>query len=91
MNSSERIPVRYHLHLDVAGALVNMTDRELDGLFERTPSGEPLSAAEARRVLTEHLANGRRVIPLAACEGFDYSGTGCPGHLSLATAEASHG
>ncbi|QZN81657.1 hypothetical protein K5K93_04270 [Stenotrophomonas sp. DR822] len=53
------------------------------------PPGDPVTAAEARRVLTDHLANGRRVIPLAPCEGFDYSGTGCPGHL--AAAEADHG
>ncbi|MBP2482931.1 hypothetical protein J3A72_003223 [Stenotrophomonas sp. PvP093] len=89
MNTFDRVPVHYHVHLDVAGALINMTDRDLDGLFQRNPSGEPLTAAEARRVLTDHLANGRHVIPLAPCEGFDYSGTGCPGHL--AEAEADHG
>ncbi|HGM6931277.1 TPA: hypothetical protein ACKQDF_004943 [Stenotrophomonas maltophilia] len=90
MNTLDRVSVHYHVHLDVAGALINMTDQDLDGLFQRNPSGEPLTAAEARRVLTEHLANGRRVIPLGpACEGFDYSGTGCPGHL--AEDEANHG
>ncbi|HEL5042952.1 hypothetical protein [Stenotrophomonas maltophilia] len=90
MNTSDRLPVRYHLHLDVAGALINMTGRELKGLFQRSPSGEPVTAAEARRVLTDHLANGRRVIPLGpVCEGFDYSGTGCPGHPGAA--EADHG
>lgn len=89
MNTFDRVPVHYHVHLDVAGALINMTDRDLDGLFQRIPSGEPLTAAEARRVLTDHLTNGRHVIPLAPCEGFDYSGIGCPGHL--AEAEADHG
>jgi hypothetical protein len=89
MNSSDRLPVHYHVHLDVAGALTNFTDQDLVGLFQRNPPGEPLTAAEARRVLTDHLANGRHVIPLAPCEGFDYSGTGCPGHL--AEAEADHG
>lgn len=89
MNNSDRLPVRYHMHLDVAGALINMTDRELDGLFERVPAGEPLTATEARRVLAVHLANGRHVIPLSACEGFDYGGTGCPGHLEAP--EVAHG
>ena len=89
MNTSDRLPVHYHVHLDVAGALTHFTDQDLDGLFQRNPPGEPVTAAEARRVLTDHLANGRHVIPLAPCEGFDYSGTGCPGHL--AEAEADHG
>ncbi|HHA2418637.1 TPA: hypothetical protein ACOEBG_000879 [Stenotrophomonas maltophilia] len=89
MNSCDRLPVRYHVHLDVAGALTSMTDQDLEGLFQRNPPGEPVTAAEARRVLTDHLANGRRVIPLALCEGFDYSGTGCPGHP--AAAEVDHG
>ncbi|HFT7412110.1 TPA: hypothetical protein ACOD9X_004551 [Stenotrophomonas maltophilia] len=89
MNTFDRLPVHYHVHLDVAGALTNFTDQDLDGLFQRNPPGEPVTAAEARRVLTDHLANGRHVIPLAPCEGFDYSGTGCPGHL--AEAEADHG
>lgn len=89
MKPSDRLPVRYHVHLDVAGALINMTDKELDGLFERVPAGESLTATEARRVLTDHLANGRHVIPLGACEGFDYGGTGCPGHLE--SPEVAHG
>lgn len=89
MNTFDRVPVHYHVHLDVAGALINMTDRDLDGLFQRNPSGEPLTAAEARRVLADHLASGRKVIPLAPCEGFDYTGTGCPGHV--AADEVDHG
>ncbi|WP_313415497.1 hypothetical protein [Stenotrophomonas sp.] len=89
MNTSDRLHVHYHVHLDVAGALTNFTDQDLDGLFQRSPHGEPVTAADARRVLTDHLANGRRVIPLAPCEGFDYSGAGCPGHPEAA--EADHG
>ncbi|RIA19020.1 hypothetical protein DFO63_4138 [Stenotrophomonas sp. AG209] len=89
MNSSDRLPVRYHVHLDVAGALSNMTDQDLDGLFQRNPPGEPVTAAEARRVLADHLASGRKVIPLAPCEGFDYTGTGCPGHVTAD--EVDHG
>lgn len=89
MNTSDRLPVHYHVHLDVAGALTNFTDQDMEGLFERNPPGAPVTAAEARRVLTDHLANGRRVIPLAPCEDFDYSGTGCPGHPGAA--EADHG
>ncbi|MDR6094031.1 hypothetical protein [Stenotrophomonas sp. SORGH_AS_0321] len=70
-----------HFHLDVRGALSNMSRRELAGMFTESSAGRKLSADEAREVLMDHLEAGRRVIPIgAACEGFDYSGGGCPGH-----------
>ncbi len=71
----------HHLHISVRGMLASATDRELDGLFTDTETGRSLSALEARHGLMDHLAHGREVIPLGKpCDGFDYSGKGCPGH-----------
>lgn len=70
-----------HIHLDVRGALSNMSRRELAGMFTESSTGRKLSADQAREVLMDHLEAGRRVIPIGpACEGFDYAGGGCPGH-----------
>lgn len=70
-----------HVHLDVRGALSNMSRKELAGMFSESSTGRKLSADEAREVLMDHLEAGHRVIPIRqACEGFDYTGGGCPGH-----------
>lgn len=70
-----------HVHLDVRGALSNMSRKELAGMFSESSTGRKLSADEAREVLMDHLEAGHRVIPIGqACEGFDYTGGGCPGH-----------
>ncbi|MBH1391798.1 hypothetical protein ACJ6WJ_04660 [Stenotrophomonas maltophilia] len=70
-----------HVHLDVRGALKNMTRRELANMFTNSTTGRKLTADEAKDVLMDHLAAGHKVIPLGpACEGFDYTGGGCPGH-----------
>ncbi|TAA12424.1 hypothetical protein EA658_10070 [Pseudoxanthomonas winnipegensis] len=70
----------FHCHLSVRGA-VRWPKRELRGLFRSTKTGKLLTPEEAREVLFEHLAQGHEVIPCdQACEGFDYSGKGCPGH-----------
>ncbi|HGM5924668.1 TPA: hypothetical protein ACKP5H_002659 [Stenotrophomonas maltophilia] len=70
-----------HIHLDVRGALTNMSKRELANLFSNASTGRGLTAEEARSVLLDHLEAGHKVIPLGKpCEGFDYAGGGCPGH-----------
>ncbi len=70
-----------HVHLDVRGALTNMSKRELASMFSSSSTGRGLTAEEARSVLLDHLEAGHKVIPLGkACEGFDYTGGGCPGH-----------
>ncbi|EPG5379750.1 TPA: hypothetical protein UN285_000374 [Stenotrophomonas maltophilia] len=70
-----------HIHLDVRGALKNMTRRELAAMFTESSTGRKLNADEAKDVLLDHLEAGHKVIPLGpACEGFDYAGGGCPGH-----------
>lgn len=70
-----------HVHLDVRDALKNMTRRELANMFTNATTGRKLTSDEAKDVLMDHLAAGHKVIPLGkACEGFDYTGSGCPGH-----------
>ncbi|MCY1275348.1 hypothetical protein D9M69_494460 [compost metagenome] len=70
----------YHVHLCVRGYLRDASKRELAGMFQRQ-DGTKLSADEAREYLMDCLAEGKEVLPLSQeCEGFDYSGKGCPGH-----------
>lgn len=69
-----------HMCLSVRGALKNMTRRELGGMFEHD-DGRKMTADEAKDALMDELSKGHEVIPFGkACEGFDYSGGGCPGH-----------
>lgn len=78
-----------HCHLDVRGAIKNFSKRELASLFKNPENGRWLTADEAKDALLDHLAAGRVVLPMGpACDGFDYSGGGCPGHavpVTLAT------
>jgi hypothetical protein len=69
----------HHMCLSVRGALMNWTRREYTML--RHTDGRNMTADEGKRALLDELAKGREVIPMGpACEGFDYSGGGCPGH-----------
>jgi hypothetical protein len=71
----------FHVALSVRGSLKNSSRRELGSMFSNSKTGRRLTADEAKDVLLDHLAKGHEVIPLAtACEGFDYTGGGCPGH-----------
>lgn len=70
----------HHCHLSVRGAL-RWPKRQLAGLFSDAKTGRKLTPDECREVLLEHLSQGHEAIPIGpACEGFDYSGGGCPGH-----------
>ncbi|MGB4488454.1 MAG: hypothetical protein WBI95_23540 [Pseudomonas veronii] len=70
----------YHLHLSVRGALRDFTKRQLKGMF-RFEDGRECTAHEAREHLYGCLAQGKEVLPFGpACDGFDFSGGGCPGH-----------
>jgi hypothetical protein len=69
-----------HLCLSVRGALMNWESYQWVGVV-RDDSGRVLSPREFKEALLDELANGHEVIPYGtACEGFDYSGGGCPGH-----------
>ena len=70
----------YHMCQDVRGALKNWTRAQLRTMFRRA-DGRHMTADEARDLLLDELSKGHKVIPIGpACEGFDYSGDGCPGH-----------
>ena len=69
-----------HCCLSVRGVLMNWSDQQFKGVF-KSDDGTPLSAREAKETLLDELSKGHEVIPFGpACEGFDYSGGGCPGH-----------
>lgn len=69
-----------HFCLDVRGVLKNWKTSQLRGLFKH-PDGRRMSASEARDVLLDELSKGHVVIPCGPpCDGFDYTGGGCPGH-----------
>lgn len=75
----------HHIHISIRGMLKNATRRELAKLLVDTDTGRNLTADEAKDALMDHLAAGHEVMPCgAACEGFDYSGGGCPGHEATA-------
>lgn len=66
---------KIHCCLDIEGFLnqARRDPRLAGSIFKNTGS------QEAIRILEENLAIGRKVLPFADCEGFDYR-TGCPGH-----------
>ncbi|CAI8819608.1 hypothetical protein [Pseudomonas chlororaphis] len=78
----------FHIHLSVRGALRDFSKRQLTGMF-RSSAGKPCTADEAKDHPLEALARGKEVLPFGPpCEGFDFSGGGCPGHDLVA--EGTH-
>ncbi|CAI8718499.1 hypothetical protein [Pseudomonas chlororaphis] len=70
----------FHIHLSVRGALRDFSKHQLKGMFQ-SADGNPCTADEAKDLLCECLAQGKEVLPFGpTCEGFDFSGGGCPGH-----------
>ena len=71
-----------HMCLSVRGVLLNWSDSQLEGVFKHD-DGRPMTPQEAKATLLDELAKGHEVIPCGpACEGFDFTGGGCPGHRS---------
>lgn len=69
----------FHMVLDIRGCLANWSPRDMRGMFKHD-DGRVMDPREARNVLVDELAKGRRVLPIGdECEGFDYQ-NGCPGH-----------
>lgn len=64
---------------------------DYEGVFQQ--DDEPMSPADALAFLTIEKAKGHKLVPMSAecgnpcphaaqdCKGFDYAGSGCPGHL----------
>lgn len=68
-----------HMCLDIEGFLSNARfPDKFKGMFKHD-DGSPMSPADARAELFACLRKGWRVIPLGACDNFDYQ-TGCRGH-----------
>jgi hypothetical protein len=69
----------HHCCLSVRGYIAG-SDRDLKKLF-MDERGKAVAPPQARAILMQHLAEGNEVLPFGApCEGFDFSGGGCPGH-----------
>lgn len=68
-----------HMCIDVRGALRNFKEKEWRGCC--TKDGRTLHPKEVKEYFFDCLAKGWKVVPFnEPCEGFDYSGGGCPGH-----------
>jgi len=76
-----------HMCISVRGAITNFKPREWRNCVEDSETGRTLKPDEVFQGFLDELARGHEVIPFGKpCEGFDYSGGGCPGH----PAEADH-
>jgi hypothetical protein len=74
MTKAFKSGMRYHMCLDIRGAITR-------GLLKgfQHDDGREMTEDEAREALFDELAKGRKVIPLSACDNFDYQ-DGCQGH-----------
>lgn len=72
-----------HVSLNIRGVLATWGSRSLEGLLANNETGELLTPHETRKALEALLASGCESLPIddPPCEGFDYGGGGCPGHL----------
>lgn len=78
-----------HMCQSVRGALQNWKPRDWRNVI-RDDQGRWLTPAEAKFFFMDELAKGHEVLPFGEpCEGFDYSGGGCPGHPVLETEGAA--
>ena len=82
----------HHMCLSVRGVLRREKKYHrqcLKWIFD--DDGKPFRSVDALLdALMNELAKGHEVIPMGAeCEGFDYSGKGCPGHPAETTGEFS--
>ena len=79
---------KYHMGMNIEGCLRNYRGRKIK-IFTND-DGSQISDKEARKYLAECQAKGWKVIPFGElCEGFDYFGKGCPGHLVSVTVSES--
>ena len=72
-----------HVCQSVRGALMNWRDEEWQDCCTDLATGRTLTPREVKEAFLDELSKGHEVIPFGEpCEGFDYSGGGCPGHES---------
>lgn len=71
---------RHHMCLNLRGTLRNFNPREWLGVVT-DDDGRVFTPDQVREHFFDEIQKGHVVIPLGKpCEGFDYSGRGCPGH-----------
>ena len=68
---------RNHLCIDVRGAMAK--GPKYCAQYLRNDDGSRVSPHEAFQWFADHLAQGHEVVPLGACDDFDWK-TGCRGH-----------
>lgn len=68
----------HHLCIDLKGALMNWSDRQWRNCVT-ADDGHTMTPQEVRAEFLSELAEGRKVIPAAPCDNFDYQ-KGCLGH-----------
>ncbi|WP_353192146.1 hypothetical protein [Pandoraea pnomenusa] len=73
------VPKKFHMCLDVRGALTNWKDRDFKGMFKHD-DGRLMTAPEAKAELLEELSKGHNFIPFGKCDNFDHKEHGCMGH-----------
>ena len=71
-----------HMCVSVRGAIGNLQrSRAKMAPGMSHAGGRPMTRLEAIDALFDELEKGHKVLPMGEpCEGFDYSGGGCPGH-----------
>ena len=70
------------MSIDIQGFLEHYRKRSMRGLVIKD-DGTPMTDAEARQYLYDHLLQGHKLLPMCdekECPDFDYFGGGCPGH-----------
>jgi len=71
----------FHVNLSVRGAIKNFKASNYRNCVRHPTTGRYMTPSEVRDWLLDELAKGHECVPLSdPCEGFDYSGGGCPGH-----------
>ena len=71
-----------HMCVNVRGAIRNLTRSRAHMAHGFShPDGRTMTRDEAIEAMYDELEKGHKVLPMGdPCEGFDYSGGGCPGH-----------
>lgn len=75
----DSVATKFHMRLDIRGALMNWENRMFEGMF-KTDDGKEMHWREAKYQLMEELQKGHNYIPYGDCPGFDPVEKGCPGH-----------
>jgi hypothetical protein len=67
-----------HMSVDITGVLRNYGKKSMKGLITED-NGAEWTDVMVRKYLNKCLAEGKKLLPIGDCEGFDYQ-KGCPGH-----------